>query len=160
MRGTATFNMTSLVILWFSSWLLLVNLVDVSIQQCTTEQFEVTIPNIIETTQNVQNVSVSRITYNCLVPSSMTTGSYTSMSVSVMYRVSENSTQSQDVRYNMKCESGQWSVFNTSTAIMIDGVERTNCESCLDQTVNLDHCTRKYVASRDQCLKLANQTSD
>ena len=142
---TGTSKMTSLLTLWLALWLLLVGLVNVSIQECTTEMFEMNVPSIIETTQNVQNVSVSRITYNCLAPSSLTTGSYTSMSVSIMYNVSENSTQSQDVRYNMKCESGQWSVFNTSTSVMIDGSERMNCASCLDQTMNDDHCTRKYI---------------
>ena len=47
--------MTPLVTaVWLALWLLLISLVDVSVQQCTTETFAMNVPGIIETTQNVQ----------------------------------------------------------------------------------------------------------
>ena len=125
--------------------LLLASLVGVSIQQCTTERFEAIAANTIETTLQIQNISINRISYNCLSPSPTINGTYTSMSVSVLYISSSSPNQSRDIRYTVNCEDDQWSVVDSDTmSVMIGSVTRVDCESCLDQTVNDDHCTRKY----------------
>ena len=128
--------------------LLLGSLVGVSVQQCTIERIEAIAANTTETTLQIQDVSINRISYNCLSPSPTINGTYTSMSVSMLYTSSNSPNQSRGIRYNVKCEDDRWSVVDSDTAgisVMIDNVTRVDCASCLDQTVNDDHCTRKYL---------------
>lgn len=132
--------MTRLVMLW----LLLAGLVGISVQQCTTEDFEEMAPGIIETTIGIQNVSIIRITYNCLSPSPTADGTFTSISVSILYNAS--SSELHGIRYDMECKDKRWSVFDNSTSVVIDGVTRANCTSCLDPTVNDEHCTSKCMS--------------
>ena len=123
--------------------ILAAGLVNVSIQQCTTESFETNAANRTETILQIQNVSITRIFYNCLSPSLATNSAYTSMYVSVFY-ISSNQSQNQSIRYNVKCESDQWSVVDFGTTDVVTGnVTRVDCASCLDQNINDDHCTRK-----------------
>ena len=124
--------------------LVVASLVGVSLQQCTTERFEAIAANTIETTLQIQDISINRISYNCLSPSLTVNDTYTSMSVSVLYSSSNSPNQSRGIRYNVKCEDDQWSVIDSDTmSVLIGGVTRVDCASCLDQTVNTDHCTRK-----------------
>lgn len=124
----------------------LASLVGVSLQQCTTERFEATAANTTETTLQIQNISINRITYNCLSPSPLANNTYTSMSVSLLYSSSNNPNQSRDIRYSVKCEDDQWSVVDSDTmSALIDSATRVDCASCLDQTVNDDHCTREII---------------
>ena len=123
-------------------WLLLAGLVGISVQQCTTENFEEIAPDIIEITVGIQNVSINRIIYNCLSPSTAD-GTFTSISVSILYTAS--SPELHGIRYDMECKDKRWSVFDNSTSVVIDGVTRVNCTSCLDPTVNDEHCTSKCM---------------
>lgn len=139
--------MTQLAILW----LLLTGLVGVSVQQCTTENFEAIATGTIEAaTYDTQNISVTRIHYNCLSPSptAATDATYTSMSVSIQYTSTDDPDQLRGVRYNVQCEDDQWSVLsNTSVSVVFNRSTRVDCISCLDQTVNIDHCTCKFISS-------------
>jgi len=127
--------------------LLLAALAEVSVQQCTieSERFEAIARDLIAETTNVtnQNIAINRTMYNCLSASPTVTGVYTSISVSILYITSDSPNQLRGVRYNLKCENNQWSPIDSSMAVLIDGGTRVDCASCLDQTVNENHCTRK-----------------
>ena len=130
--------------LLLSLCLLLVALVGVSVQQCTTEGFEgMTALDTLESTEGTelgQNFTINRTIYNCLSTSQII-GVYNSMSVSILYIRSDTPNQLREVRYNMLCNNGNWArVGRQSTAFMSSDTRR-NCSACTNETVNGYHCT-------------------
>ena len=126
--------------------LLLVAVVEVSVQQCTVERFEdVTALDKLHSTEATdanQTFIVNRTLYNCL-STSQTIGVYSSMSVSILYTRSDTPNQLRDIRYNMLCSNGSWArVGQQSTALVRDDT-KYNCSDCTDQAINDYHCTRE-----------------
>ena len=131
--------------------LLLVAVVEVSVQQCTVERFEdVTALDKLHSTEATdanQTFIVNRTLYNCL-STSQTIGVYSSMSVSILYTRSDTPNQLRDIRYNMLCSNGSWArVGQQSTALVSDDT-RYNCSDCTNQAINDYHCTRKSNSSK------------
>ena len=132
-----------------SSCLVLIVLIEFSVQQCTIEEFEDT--TAVDTLQGTEATDanetfmINRTIYNCL-STSQTIGVYNSTSVSILYIRSDTPNQLREVRYNMVCNNGSWArVGQQSTALMSNDT-RHNCSDCTDQTVNDYHCTRESVA--------------
>ena len=132
--------------LMIALWLLLATLVGVSVQQCTLERFEMV---ALDRAQNIVSES-SMITaindtfYNCLSASEII-GVYETMSVSLLYTISDDPTNLREVRFNMDCFDNDWEVFGSPrqlpTALRSNDT-RTNCSACTNRTVNEYHCTR------------------
>ena len=127
--------------------LLLVTLVEVSVQQCTIERFE----NVtaLDTLQNTatdasQTFMINRTIYNCL-STSQTIGVYNSMSVSILYIRSDTPNQLREVRYNMVCSNGNWARVGRQSTALVSSDTRRNCSACIDQNVNDYHCTRELL---------------
>ena len=124
--------------------LLLATLVEVSVQQCTTEGFENMIA--LDTLQNTeatdagQTFTINRTIYNCL-STSQTIGVYNSMSVSILYIRSDTPNQLRDTRYNMVCSTGNWARVGQQPTALMSSDTRRNCSACTNQTVNDYHCT-------------------
>ena len=129
-----------------SLWLLLATMVGVTMQQCTRTRFAaIASTTIMATTDTTQNITINQITYNCLSASSAANnGTYASMSVSILYSESNSPNQLHGIRYNLNCRNDEWYVSSSSVVTLIGGTTRVNCSSCLDQTVNEYHCSRKY----------------
>ena len=125
-------------------WLLLTNLVGVSVQQCTTEGFQnIALDTVLstETTDGSQNLTINRTIYNCL-STSQTIGVYNTMSVSILYIRSDTPNQLRDVRYNMQCINNAWGRIGDQPVAFLSTDTRQNCSDCTNATVNDYHCTR------------------
>ena len=124
--------------------LLLVALVEVSVQQCTIEGFENIRLDTVQTTEitdGSQTVIINRTIYNCL-STSQTIGVYDSISVSILYIISDNPNQLRDVRYNMRCASNAWGRVGQQPVAFLSNDTRQDCSDCTNSTVNDYHCTR------------------
>lgn len=123
-------------------WLLMTTLIGDSIQECTTEQFEMVAIEFVsnEITETSVNVTVKEIYYNCL-STSEEISSYSSMSVSLIYNISSDPDTERDIRYNMLCVNREWRRFDSSSTPLRSNVTRTDCYLCLNTTVNDDHCS-------------------
>ena len=129
-------------------WLLLTNLVGVSIQQCTREGFEAIAIDQLQTTETSDATFSSIFTinetyYNCLATSE-TIGEYTSISVSLLYTISDTPDVLRDVRYVMTCIGGTWNRAAVNTTALISNVTRTDCYQCTDTANNEDYCSCEY----------------
>ena len=125
--------------------LLLVALVEVSVQQCTIEGFEnIALDTVQATEGNIdfsQTFAINRTIYNCL-STSQTIGVYNSISVSVLYIRSGTPNQLRDVRYNMRCISNAWGRAGQQSVAFLSNDTRENCSDCTNSAVNDYHCTR------------------
>ena len=123
-------------------WFLLSFLVDVSIQQCTIDEFQADLTDILtstEATYTGQFFTINATYYNCL-SSSQIVGLYNSMSVSILYIRLDDPINIREIRYNLKCNSNVWNeVGRHSTALRSNNTR--HCKDCTDQTVNEYHCT-------------------
>ena len=130
--------------LLLSLCLLLVALVGVSVQQCTTGVFEnMTALDTLQSTEATdasQTFTINRTIYNCL-STSQTIGVYNSMSVSISYVRSDTPNQLRDVRYNMVCNNGSWARDGQQSMVLMSSDTRRSCSACTNQTVNEYHCT-------------------
>ena len=132
-------------------WLLLTNLVGVSVQQCTREGFEAIAVDQLQSTEIAEATLLSVFTvnetyYNCLATSE-TIGEYTSMSVSLLYTISDTPDILRDVRYIMVCIGGTWNRAGVNSTALISNVTRTDCYQCTDTAGNEDDCSREYIAT-------------
>jgi len=125
-------------------WLILTTLIGVSVQQCTIEGF-----NVLDTVESTEaspegngNISINSTFFNCLSTSEII-GIYNSMSVSVLFVLSNDPNTIREVRYNMECIDDVWKRVGMVRAALRSNETRRNCALCLNQTVNEDHCTRK-----------------
>jgi len=125
------------------TWLLVISLVRISIQQCTIEQFENRIVHDIllttKATEMDQNFIINRTIYNCL-STSQTIGIYTSMSVSLLYIRSDTPNTLRDVRYDVACMNNVWLRVGQSSTAFISNDTRTDCWDCT-RTLNDYHCS-------------------
>ena len=125
--------------------LLLVALVEVSVQQCTIEGFENIALDTVQATESTGDFSltfaINRTIYNCL-STSQTIGVYNSISVSVLYIRSDTLNQLRDVRYNMRCTSNAWGRVGQQSVAFLSNDTRENCSDCTNSIVNDYHCTR------------------
>ena len=126
-------------------WLLLVALVRVSIEQCTVEEFDVldTVLNS-ETSEVTHNVSIMEVIYNCLATSHVI-GTYSSMSVSVLYNRSDNPHKLRNVRYDMLCKDNIWHRTRQMANIFMSNDTRIDCSNCWggnESDSDSHHCTR------------------
>ena len=122
--------------------ILLMAVVSVSAQQCTIDEFQTNLTDILaseEMTNASQVITINSIFYNCL-SSTQITDVYSSMSVSILYIRSDDSNNTHEVRYNLQCNNNVWEIVgNQSTALRNNNTRY--CEDCTDQTVNEYHCT-------------------
>lgn len=133
------------MVLKWSLCFLLTILVNISVQQCTIENFEEEVAlNLLDTTEptnNRQTFTIDRIFYNCLSTSQMI-GIYRSMSVSMLYVRSDSPTTIRDVRYTMTCLDNAW-IRNRTLPTALQNIEtKRNCSDCTNESVNDYHCTR------------------
>ena len=126
--------------------LLLTSLVDVSVPQCTIEDFTSNVVNMVNSTNisdNNQSFTINSTYYNCLSRSDIS-DHYSSMSVSILYIRSDDPNNIHEVRYNLQCNNSVWGIVrNQLTALRKNNTRY--CEDCTDQTVNEYHCTIHYV---------------
>jgi len=116
-------------------WLLLMASFELSVQQCTIEEFTFEIENRLSATM----ITINSTYYNCLSRSD-TSDHYSSMSVSILYIRSDDPNSIHEVRYNLQCNNSVWEIVgNQSTALRKNNT--VFCEDCTDQTVNDYHCT-------------------
>ena len=130
----------------FSLWLLLATLARVSIQQCTVEEFDKIVSDILQSTQATelnQNFAIDKIIYNCL-STSQTIGIYRSMSVSILYIRSDSPDQLRDVRYDMLCKNDVWIRARQMSTALESNDTRIDCSDCFS-TANSHHCTREVL---------------
>ena len=121
--------------------LLLVAIVRVSVQQCTTEGIEsILLDTVIatDTTNDTQMITINRTTFNCLA-TSQTIGVYRSAHVSVSYIRSDNPNELRGYRYTYSC-------YQNTTWVRVGQFPqafdtRRNCSSCL-MGVGIERCTR------------------
>ena len=126
-------------------WVVLNTLVGVSIQQCTKEQFDVI--EQLRTTELEQtlNYTINETYYNCLATDTII-GTYTSMSVSLFYFRSDQPSTLRQIRYDLDCLNGVWTrVGENYTTALRSTAPRTDCYQCINQTINDEHCTCKYI---------------
>ena len=124
-------------------WLLLALLVDISVQQCTIDEFQTNLADIVtstEATEFVQFFTINSTYYNCLSTSQIV-GHYRSMSVSILYIRSDDPNNLREVRYNLQCNSNVWGVVGSLSTALRSNNTRFNCSACTDQIVNEYHCT-------------------
>ena len=123
-------------------WLLLAFLVDISVQQCTIDEFQANVTDIVistKATDAVQSFIINSTYYNCLSRAD-TSDHYSSMSVSILYIRSDGPNDIHEVRYNLQCNNSVWEIIgNQSNALRSNNTKY--CEDCTDQTVNEYHCT-------------------
>lgn len=130
---------------WFlCTWLLVIALVRISIQQCTIKEFEdrVAFDTLLttEATEANQKFNINRTIYNCL-STSQTIGIYIFMSVSILYIRSDTPNRLRDVRYDMECMDDVWLRVGQYPMAFISNDTRTDCWDCT-RTPNDYHCTR------------------
>lgn len=125
--------------------LLLVALARLTIQQCTTENFENRIAlDLLFTTQASdfrQNFTINRIIYNCL-STSQTIGTFRGMSVSMLFIRSDNPDRVRTVRFDMVCIRNSWMRRRQFLVALTSNDTRTDCSNCVADE-NENHCTRK-----------------
>ena len=124
-------------------WFLLALLVNISVQQCTIDDFQASITDIVVTTEAtdaVQSFNVNSTYYNCL-SSSQTIGQYSSMAVSILYIRSDDPNNIHEVRYNLLCNNSVWEVVGNQPTALRNNNTMLDCFDCTDQTVNEYHCT-------------------
>ena len=123
--------------------LLLTFLVGVSIQQCTIDDFQavaISLINSTDTNDVNRTISITNTYYNCLSLFE-TSDSYSSMSVSFVYRRSCDAVNTQhEVRYNLQCNNSVWQIVGEQSTALTNNNTRY-CEDCTDQNVNEYHCT-------------------
>ena len=143
-------------------WLLLTNLVGVSVQQCTREGFEAIAIDQLQTTE-ISDATLSSVFtinetyYNCLATSE-TIGEYTSMSVSLLYTISDTPDMLRDVQYVMTCIGDAWNRAKVNSTALISNVTRTDCYQCTDTANNEDYCARKNIATTIVIHSMLKQT--
>ena len=124
------------------SGILLLAVVSVSVQQCTTNKFQTRLTDILASegaTNASQIITINSTFYNCL-SSTQTADVYSSMSVSILYIRSDDPNTIHEVRYNLQCNNSVWEIVgNQSTALRNNNTRY--CEDCTDQTVNEYNCT-------------------
>ena len=130
--------------LWLPFWILAA-LVGVSVQQCAVEDLNLLdIVQAAEASETTGDLSIEAVYYNCL-SSSQTVGRYATMSLSVLFIKANDPNTTSEARYNLNCASPtMWSRVGRNTTALRDNNTRMNCSSCLDQSVNDHHCSRKY----------------
>ena len=123
-------------------WLLMTTLVGDSMQ-CTLEQFEAGAPELVQgqVTETNVNVTINEIYYNCL-STTVGIGNYSSMSVSLIYNVSDIECE---IRYNMLCINNEWNRYNSTPTALRSNETRTDCYLCIETTINTDHCSREHI---------------
>ena len=124
-------------------WLLLALFVDISVQQCTIDDFQASIADIVATTEAtdaIQSFNINSTYYNCL-SSSQIIGQYSSMSVSILYIRSDDPNNIHEVRYNLQCNNSVWEIVGNQSTALRNNNTLLNCVDCTDQTVNESHCT-------------------
>ena len=121
-----------------SLWMLSTFLIEISIQQCSINDFKVVVRIFTNLTEQA-DAEINSIYYNCLTRSD-TSDHYSSMSVSILYIRSDNPNNIHEVRYNLQCNNSVWEIVgNQSTALRNNNTRY--CESCTDQNVNENHST-------------------
>ena len=129
-------------------WLLMTTLVGDSMQ-CTLEQFEVEVPGLVRdkfAADRRINVTITKIYYNCL-STTVGIGNYSSMSVSLIFNISSDPNTEREIRYNMVCNNnGGWNRYNITPTALRSNETRTDCYQCINTTINMDHCSREYIA--------------
>ena len=125
-------------------WLLLFTLVGVSVQQCTIEGFQVldTVESTEASPDASASITINSTFFNCLSTSEII-GIYSSMSVSVLFVLSNDLNTIREIRYNMECINDVWKRVGMVRAALRSNETRRDCALCLNQTVNEDHCTRE-----------------
>ena len=124
-------------------WLLLTFLVDISVQQCTINEFQADIADLVTTTEATdagQSFIINSTYYNCL-SSSQIVGLYSSMSVSILYIRSDDPNNIREVRYNVQCINNVWTRLGRQSSALRNNSTRFNCSDCTNSTVNEHHCT-------------------
>ena len=121
-----------------SVWLLLMALVEVSIQQCTIKGSMSKIKDNLSSTTDAM-ITINSTYYNCLSRSD-TSDHYSSMSVSILYIRSDDPNNIHEVRYNLQCNNSVWEIVG-SQSIALRNNNTRYCEDCTEQTVNKYHCT-------------------
>lgn len=124
--------------------LLLISLVRMSIQRCTTEEFDnlkaLDLIQNTESSETSQNFTIRDIIYNCLATSQII-GIYTSMSVSILYNRSDSPDVLRDVRYNLLCSQGKWHRYGQHPGAFNES--RADCYDCVMAVNESDHhCSR------------------
>ena len=123
---------------------LLLLLIDPSVQQCTIEQFKTSVTTMVmskEDTSAKQSIIVNSTYYNCLSLFD-TSDHYSSMSVSILYIRSDDLNNLHEVRYNLQCNNSVWEIVGNQLTALRSNTSY-NCSDCTDQTVNDYHCTSK-----------------
>jgi len=128
-----------------SLWsLLLATLVEVSIQQCVLE--DINVSDLVQTTESYgveltdsDTMHISAIYYNCL-SAGQSVGLYSTASLSVVYNESRSDTL-REVRYNLWCRSERWERVGRTNIALRSNETRTDCYSCIDQSINENHCS-------------------
>ncbi|XP_065903380.1 adhesion G protein-coupled receptor L3-like isoform X2 [Dysidea avara] len=121
---------------------LLLLLIDPSVQQCTIEQFKTSVTTMVmskEDTSAKQSIIVNSTYYNCLSLFD-TSDHYSSMSVSILYIRSDDLNNLHEVRYNLQCNNSVWEIVGNQLTALRSNTSY-NCSDCTDQTVNDYHCT-------------------
>ena len=126
-------------------WLFLIFLVDITVQQCTIDEFQANITDIVastEVTSVVQYVTINSTYYNCLSRSD-TSDHYSSMSVSILYIRSGDPNNIHEVHYNLQCNNSLWEIVGRqSTALRNNST--LYADDCNDQTVH-DYTGKLYI---------------
>ena len=124
-------------------WILVVVIVNVSIQQCTIESFTSNATEIVESTETFnssQTVTIDSTYYNCLSLYQII-GHYSSMSVSILYIRSDDPNNIYEVRYNLQCNNSVWEIVGRQSIALRNNITRSSCSDCTDPSINEYHCT-------------------
>ena len=128
-------------------WLLLAALVRCSVQQCTIEEFKknrsVDIVHASETSETTHTITIRGIVFNCL-STSHTIGTYSSMSVSILYNRSDTPDRERNVRYDILCKDNIWQRVRQVANVFMSNVTRIDCSNCWagNESDHDHHCTR------------------
>ena len=117
--------------------LLVLGLVEVSVQQCDRTEFNVN-NQVLSTviSNHNQTITINSIYYNCLSLSQID-GLYSSMSVSILYIRSDDPNNTREVHYNLQCKKSKWEIVGDQSTAQ----RNNNTRYCEDCSVNDHNCT-------------------
>lgn len=128
-------------------WLLLAALVRLSIQRCTLEEFQTSraedLVHSTETSETTHNITITKIVYNCL-STSHSIGTFSSMSVSILYNRSDTPNKQRNVRYDILCTENTWQRVRQVADVFMSNDTRNDCSNCWagNESDHDHHCTR------------------
>ena len=131
-------------------WLLLIaQLVRISTQLCTIEEFKNNrahdLVHSSEASEVSHNITVMKVIYNCLA-TSHEIGIYNSMSVSILYIRSDTPDRLRSVRYDVLCQGDTWQRTRQVQTVFMSNNTRYDCANCWGGRINESdpdhHCTR------------------